>query len=488
MATADDAACAAASPPQNLVFVDVETTGASPAHSRIIEVGLVRVENGAQVEQWSTLVDPEVPIPSNIVAFTGISDAMVRGAPTFAAIAVEVFERLRGMVFVAHNARFDYAFLHRELLRAGLHLSAPVLCTVKLSRRLYPEYVRHNLDAVMERHGILCQARHRALGDALVLRDLWFELRAQWQPSVLAAAVAKSMLGGPALPGHLPPELADELPDGPGVYRYFGADDALLYVGRSNSLRPRILAQLGDPPPGSRDAVLAADVRRVDWSQTAGELGAMLREAQLIRLGKPRFNRCAKQPGGATLRPRADQSGAVELLRIEELEARELAQCFGVFRSEKDALKALIDLARAHELCLKTLGFEDGAGSCFARQVGKCRGACVDSEPKLLHDMRVRMALSSLKIKRWPFAGRIALRERSRDIEEFHVLEHWAYVGSARCEEELATLSARDHLARGPATRAAAAFDADVYKILVRYFSTHSKIDWHELRDPALVI
>jgi len=102
--------------------------------------------------------------------------------------------------------------------------------------------------------------------------------------------------------------------------------------------------------------------------------------------------------------------------------------------------------------------------------------------------MRVRMALSSLKIKRWPFAGRIALRERSRDIEEFHVLEHWAYVGSARCEEELATLNARDHLERGPATRAAAAFDADVYKILVRYFSTHSKIDWHELRDPALVI
>jgi DNA polymerase-3 subunit epsilon len=487
MATAEDAAWAAASPPPNLVFVDLETTGANPAHSRIIEVGLVRVENGVQVEQWSTLVDPEVPIPSNIESFTGISNAMVRGAPSFAAIAGEVFERLRGAVFVAHNARFDYAFLHRELLRAGLKLSAPVLCTVKLSRRLYPEYVRHNLDAVMERHGILCQARHRALGDALALRDLWFDLQAQWQPAVLAAAAAKSMLAGPVLPPHLPPELADELPDGPGVYRYFGAEDALLYVGRSSSLRPRILAQLGNPPPGSRDAVLAGDVRRVDWSQTAGELGAMLREAQLIRLGKPRHNRYPQPAGAATLRPRAGQSGAIELLRIEALEARELAQCFGVFRSEKDARKALIDLAQAHELCLKTLGLEEGTGSCLRLQVGKCRGACVGREPMLLHDMRVRMALSSLKIKSWPFAGRIALRERSLDSEEFHVLEHWAYLGSARCEEELAALSARDHLERGPASRAAAAFDADVYKILVRYFSTHSKIDWHELRDPAPV-
>ena len=97
------------------------------------------------------------------------------------------------------------------------------------------------------------------------------------------------------------------------------------------------------------------------------------------------------------------------------------------------------------------------------------------------------LALSSLKIKRWPFAGRIALRERSRDIEEFHVLEHWAYVGSARCEEELAALSARDRLERGTATRAAAVFDADVYKILLRFFSKHGKFDWRDMPDQTLV-
>ncbi len=473
MDAAENAPSAAAAPPQHLVFVDLETTGGSPACNRIIEVGLVRVENGVQVEQWSTLVNPEVPIPANIEFFTGISNAMVRGAPVFAEIADEVFEKLRGAVFVAHNARFDHAFLHREFLRVKRHLSVPVLCTVKLSRRLYPEYVRHNLDAVMERHGIVCLARHRALGDALVLRDLWQQLRAQWEPTVLAAAAAKSMLGSPQLPAHLPPELADELPEGPGVYRYFAEDDALLYVGRSSSLRARILAQLGEPPAGSRDALLAREVWRVEWSETAGELGAMLREAQLIKLGKPRYNRRAREGGvSATLRPRSDKSGRVDTVSLDELEARELAECFGVFRSHKDARKALIELARSRDLCLKVLGCEDCEGSCFAMQMGKCKGACVGREAVLLHDMRVRMALSALKIKRWPFAGRIALRERSRAMEEFHVLEHWAYVGSARCEEDLAALGARDQ-----------AFDADVYKILLRYFSNHSKLDWHELRE-----
>jgi DNA polymerase-3 subunit epsilon len=238
----------AAAPAQNLVFVDLETNGASPAQHRIIEVGLVRVENGVLVEQWSTLVNPESAIPPYIEAFTGISNEMVRDAPRFADIAADVFGKLSGAVFVAHNARFDHGFLHREFLRVNLSLSVPVLCTVKLSRRLFPQYVRHNLDAIIERHGINCSARHRALGDALVLHELWQQLEAQVEPSRLAAAAAQSMLAVTALPAHLPPELPDELPEGPGVYRFFGADDALLFVGRADALRARILAQLGSEP------------------------------------------------------------------------------------------------------------------------------------------------------------------------------------------------------------------------------------------------
>jgi len=159
----------------------------------------------------------------------------------------------------------------------------------------------------------------------------------------------------------------------------------------------------------------------------------------------------------------------------------ELTQCYGIFHSEKDARKALGDIARAHELCLKVLGLEDSAGSCFAYQVGKCRGACLGREPLILHSMRVQLALSALKLKPWPFPGRVALRERDprggmagrMQGTDLHVVDHWAYLGTARTEEELAELGAR---------KSSAAFDVDVYRILMRYFAKNPKLDWLDLR------
>jgi DNA polymerase-3 subunit epsilon len=470
----------------NLVFVDLETTGGNPAYHRITEVGIVRVQNGVLLEEWSSLVNPECPISPYIEAFTGISSEMVADAPLFADIAATVLEKLRGAVFIAHNARFDYSFLRSEFRKVGVDYASEVLCTVKLSRRLFPEHARHNLDAVIERHGLACSARHRALGDAQVLKDLWLKLKEEVPADVLAAAAAHAALSLPKLPAHLPPGLADELPEAPGAYRFFGDDDALLYIGRSNSLRGRILAQLADARAGSREQLMAAQVKRVDWRQTAGELGAMLLESDWIRTQRPLHNRRPKTHADAvTLRPAADSSGRVHLQRIDTLEAQDLAQSFGVFHSEKDARKALTDIARAQHLCLKVLGLEESTGSCFALQVGKCRGACTGREPLILHNMRVQLALSALKIKSWPFPGRIALRERAvggfasdgTRGGELHVLDHWMYLGSARSEDELAALSTR---------HAYGVFDVDVYKILLRYFSNHPNLDWFDLRDAKI--
>ncbi|HEY0745940.1 MAG TPA: exonuclease domain-containing protein [Steroidobacteraceae bacterium] len=458
----------------NLVFVDLETTGGNPAYHRITEVGIVRVQNGERVEEWSSLVNPECPISPYIQAFTGISSDMVADAPLFAGLAETIREKLQGAVFIAHNARFDYSFLRSEFRKVGIDFTAEVLCTVRLSRRLFPEHARHNLDAVMERHGLICSARHRALGDARVLWDFWSKLLLDTPGDVLSSAAAHAMLSVPKLPAHLPPGLADELPEMPGVYRLFGENDVLLYIGKSNSLRMRILTQLADALEGSREEKLAAEVRRVEWVQTAGELGAMLKESSWTRTQKPLYNRRLRSTlDSVTLRAAPDASGLVHVQRIDTLAPGDLAQSFGVFHSEKDARKALTDIARARQLCLKILGLEDSSGSCFALQVGKCRGACTGKEPLILHNMRVQMALSALKIKSWPFPGRIALRERAVDGGEFHVLDQWMYLGSARSEEELAALST---------CNADAAFDVDVYKILLRYFSNHPKLDWHDLR------
>jgi DNA polymerase-3 subunit epsilon len=472
--------------PQDLVFVDLETTGGSAAYDRITEVGIVRVRNGERVEEWSSLVNPERPIPPYIEAFTGISDEMVADAPRFGEIAAVVREKLQGAVFVAHNARFDYSFLRGEFLKADMNFSAKVLCTVKLSRRLFPEYARHNLDAVMERNGLTCDARHRALGDARVLHDFWVKLRRDVAERRLAAAV-QAVLGAHKLPAHLPPGLLDDLPDGPGAYRFFGDDDVLLYVGKSNSLRARVCSHFAAEHAESKDRRLGRQVRRVDWVETAGELGAMLREAEWIRTQKPLFNRRTKaQALSHTLRARPSQTPAgqallVEAVAIDGVDFADLMQCFGVFHTEKDARKAFTDIARARELCLKVVGLEDGEGSCFAYQVGKCRGACLGKEPLILHNMRMQLALSSLKLKSWPFPGRVALRERDPrgGLPEYmqgtalHVVDHWIYLGTARTEEELAELGSRE---------SSAAFDVDVYRILVRYFAKHPKLDWLDLR------
>jgi DNA polymerase III subunit epsilon len=469
--------------PQDLVFVDLETTGGNADYHRITEVGIVRVEKGLCVEEWSSLVNPDCIIPSYIESFTGISNEMVAAAPRFADIATLVLEKLQSgalpkPVFVAHNARFDYSFLRAEFRRVDVNFCAKVLCTVKLSRRLFPQYVRHSLDALMERHDLACSARHRALGDARVISDFWFKLRNELPETALAAA-AQTVLGAHKLPAHLPQGLADELPEGPGVYRFFGQDDVLLYVGRSNSIRAHVMSHFAVPPSGSKERKLGQLVQRIDWLQTAGELGAALREAEWIKTQRPLHNRHLKPAtDGVTLRF-AENTSAVELVGIADVEAGQLENCRGLFHSHKDARKALTDIAGAKLLCLKLLGLEESAGSCIAHQLGRCKGACVGKEPLILHHVRVQTALAPLKMKAWPFPGRVALRECNRlGDTELHVVDHWAYLGTARSAEELAALATRERHVP---------FDPAMYKILVRYFTNHPKPDWRDLTRPDAI-
>ncbi|HMJ49188.1 MAG TPA: 3'-5' exonuclease, partial [Burkholderiales bacterium] len=125
---------------QSLAIVDVETTGATPSHDRVTEIGILRVERGRIIEEWSSLVNPETRIPPAIETLTGITNAMVAQAPTFRELADEILARLQGRLLVAHNARFDYGFIKNELCRFGVEFRPKLLCTVRLSRRLYPGY------------------------------------------------------------------------------------------------------------------------------------------------------------------------------------------------------------------------------------------------------------------------------------------------------------------------------------------------------------
>src|SRR5262249_4529185 len=157
-------------------------------------------------------VNPGGPVSAGTTALTGIDNDMLADAPTFEDIAAELRTRLAGRVFVAHNVRFDYGFVRREFARAGSEWRAPSLCTVGLSRALYPEMTHHNLDAVIERHGMSIAQRHRAMPDARVLLEFWRGLRAAWPADELQRALDASALRV-TLPAALSPDLVDDLPD-----------------------------------------------------------------------------------------------------------------------------------------------------------------------------------------------------------------------------------------------------------------------------------
>jgi DNA polymerase III subunit epsilon len=154
-----------------LTIVDVETTGGSPFFNRVIEVGVLRVAHGEVVETFETILNPGTPIPEFITKMTGIGDDDVRSAPVFDDIKDKLIELCEGSIFVAHNVNFDFAFLAEEFRRVGYGFTADKLCTVRLSRALYPEHKRHNLSEIISRFNFECARRHRALDDAKVLWD-----------------------------------------------------------------------------------------------------------------------------------------------------------------------------------------------------------------------------------------------------------------------------------------------------------------------------
>lgn len=430
-----------------LVFIDLETTGPNPACDRITEIGIVEVtETG--VRRWSTLVNPEVPIPPFIRQLTGIDDDMVRDAPLFDTLSAELLQRLDGCLFIAHNARFDYGFLRNAFKRTGGTLRCDVLCTVKLSRRLFPHEPRHSLDALVERHGLLADARHRALADADLLWQYWRKLQHTVEADSLLTII-RQLLQRPNLPEHLDPDVLDDIPDGPGVYVFHGEDDVALHVGKAAQLRQRVLSHFHGDHPSTRDQLLARSLRRIEWHETAGELGTDLLDAQLARrLGlvrAPRHGLCAWQAedmehGGLRL----------GLLHSRDNDFGRQRRVYGLFNTRQKAEKALESLADKLGLRLHRPENSSGQPDTFVEMI-----------PNDGQDGRMELALSALKLVSWPYPGPVALTETSRDgRQDIHVIDNWRHLGTVQNEQEMQRLL--DDAPPSPA------FDADTYRIVSR--------------------
>ena len=439
-----------------MAFVDLETTGANFANDRIIEVGLVVLDDHG-VREWSTLINPERGISPFITQLTGIDNGMVSSAPTFAEVADEVFERLQGCLFVAHNARFDYSFLRREFMRVGRTFRAPNLCTVKLSRKLFPEHHRHSLEALLARYSVPSDARHRALADARALWSLWTIWQERVPPESIVDAVS-GIVGRHRMPPQLESVLIDDLTEAAGAYALYSTDGKILLCRRSVNIRQQVLAHFSEEQSQS---ALFRDTASVVWHETAGELGARLQELKLGKAqGKPVSELCSWQlrqtevPGD--FRP--------HLVTAEDIDFAHEDNLYGIFSCQREALQSLRRIAEAHRLCFNLLGLASGkeGDACAAYRQKRCRGACAGKEPLAAHGARLLSALTKLQLRPWPYSGPIALVERDEFgmREDFIVCNAWRFQGSASNETGVRQLVE---------TMPERAFDADEYRLLNKY-------------------
>jgi DNA polymerase-3 subunit epsilon len=446
-----------------LAFVDLETTGATATSDRITEIGIVEVDADGTVREWQQLVNPGTRIPPFIEQLTGISNDMVADAPPFAAVAEETLRRLQGRLFIAHNARFDYGFLKNEFKRLGVAFRAPVLCTVKLSRTLYPQFHRHNLDSLIERHGLQADARHRALADAQLIHQFWQKIHVDRSSDEITAALNK-LNARPSLPPHLDATLIDDLPDTPGVYLFYGEKsehgDLPLYVGKAKDIRQRVLSHFAADHSSAKEMALAQQVRRIDWIETAGEIGALLKEARLVKELQPTHNRQLRKnddlctwtlvdEGEGWLRP--------QLASAHDLNFGLSTSCYGLFKNPREANEVLRALAAEHNLCDVLLGLQKAPPGkpCFGLQIKRCKGACIGKEPLARHTLRLVGALVRFKLVSWPLAGPALIREG----EEAHLIDGWRYLGTITRDDEASALLDAE---RPP-------FDRDIYKLLAKY-------------------
>lgn len=454
--------------PESLVLVDVETTGANPVRDRITEIAILRIAGGELVERWESLVNPGCTIPPLIQRLIGITDEMVATAPSFADIADEVRARLDGAVFVAHNARFDYGFLRNEFARVEREFEAPVLCTVKFSRALFPEHHRHGLDALIERHGLHCAARHRAMGDTEALWQFLRLARGQFSAEVLARATERAMKVPPR-PAQLPDGVLEGLPESPGVYYLYGENDQLLYIGRAASLRARVTEQL-DPRAKGRDGELVKRVRRVECEECAGELDAQLRETALLRERCPPHNRplaTGEEAFGLQYVAGRKRPPVLQRVPLAGSDPADWSDVHGAFRTRKEAESLLRELARAYRLCPRRLGLEGGQGACSAHAAGSCAGVCAKRERPEAHDERLLGALGGVRLRPWPWGGAVLIAEHSthHELRAWHLIDRWCHLGTVTSEAEVSALCA------APPPRR---FDLDVYRILTRWLAAES--------------
>ncbi len=487
--------------PDKMVLLDLETTGGKSTHHRIIEIGLLVIEQGEVIERWQSFIDPQTSLPPFIQRLTGIAPSMLRGAPTFDQVAEKLLGLLQGRTLVAHNARFDYGFLKNEFERAGISYNAKPLCSVKFSRSLYPQFKRHGLDQIIQRFQLSIENRHRALDDAEMIHGFFLKSSALFPEEEIAATCA-SLLKNPALPPLLKASDIKKLPACAGVYYFYDASGVLLYVGKSVHIRNRVMSHFSQDHKNPKDLQINSKLAQISFDRTPTDFGAQIRESNQIKALSPLYNRRLRKTKKLyQYRCEEDRNGYQRIaIEAVEMDSDIADERFGLFRSPRQASKRIEKLADQYFLCHKLLGLESSGGPqrqqpCFRAQLKKCFGACHGAESAQLYNQRVEAALKNYQIAMWPYPGAIMIEERDMQQPEqvaFHVVHNWRYLAKLTLPEDLYDFGfqlanpGRLHAHSGQQEVEQASsddrFDLDIYFILVRFLVDAEKMKMHNLK------
>lgn len=445
--------------PTALSFIDIETTGTSTRLDRVIEIGIIRVENMEIVKQFSSLINPNKSFDPFITKLTGITMQELKSAPPFYEIKNNILETITDSIFVAHNVMFDYGFIKHEFRRLDSTFSMKYLCSVKLSRLLYPSFRRHNLDALIERFHLSCERRHRALDDAKVIWNFYKHSYDLLGVEKVQQAM-KEVMKRPSVPSAISESIIDNLPESHGVYLFYNQEGAPIYIGKSKNIRNRVLSHFSNGKNAMIDLKITQDIKNIETIITAGELGALLLESTLIKQHKPLLNRQLRHAQKLIALKKVESPGKYNSVSIEAIQALsidDIESVLGIFKSQKQLKNFLSAVAKEYQLCPKLLGLEKTDHSCFSYQLERCKGACLEQEHHLKYNLRFDHAFFKTKIKRWPFSGPILIREK-HEKEQVFLIDKWCVLGTLSHEGDPLENIGREY-----------AFDTDTYRILAKY-------------------
>lgn len=374
--------------------VDIETTGSYAAANGITEISVHVFDGQKVVEQFETLINPGQPIPYYIQNMTGITDKLVATAPRFEEVAEKIYNILHDKIFVAHNVSFDYSFVKSHLKQSGFDLNTKKLCTVRMSRKIFPGFSSYSLGKLCHSLGIRIYDRHRAGGDAEATVQVLQMLIENDTENHIQKSLQRNSKDA-ILPPNVPKEHFEQLPYSPGVYYFHNEKGKVVYVGKAINIRYRVNSHFSNNSESRQKQNFMQHVHSISYKNCGTELMACILESAEIKKRWPVYNSSQKKwedTYGIYLYE--DQKG---YLRIAIDKNRKRLNPVYTFHYIVDGHAILRKLIKDYNLCPKLCFLQKDPGPCEGMEDGYCNGACEHKEPAKTYNERVLLAAASLQ-------------------------------------------------------------------------------------------